>query len=52
MDPHQRRSAVLKITHLERDHFLDLTPRRKGKPINPEVPEAAREIRLGDHSKF
>ena len=52
MDPHQRRPALLQIAHLERHHFFDFAPRRVGEPVDPELPEAAREIRLGDLSKF
>ena len=52
MNPHQRRPAVLQIAHLERDDFFRFAPRRVGEPVDPEVPETAREIRLGDLSKL
>jgi hypothetical protein len=52
MDPHQRRPAVLQIAHLERHDFLDFASGLEGKPIDPEMPETAREIRLGYLSKF
>jgi hypothetical protein len=52
MDPHQRRPAVFQIAHLERHDFLRLGARRISEPVDPEVPETAREIRLGYLSKF
>jgi hypothetical protein len=43
---------MLQIAHLERHHVLGFRARRVSEPIDPEVPETAREIGLGDLSKF
>ncbi len=52
MNPHQRRIAVLQVAHLERHDFFCFAARCIGEPVDPEVPETAGEIRLGDLSKL
>jgi hypothetical protein len=43
---------MLQIAHLERDYVLGFRTRRVSEPIDPEVPETAREVRLSYFSKF
>jgi hypothetical protein len=43
---------MLQIAHLKRDYFFRFTARGISKPVDPELPETAREIRLGYLSKL
>ena len=52
MDPHQRRLGRLDVAHLQHHGFFRLRAVHALKPQNPEVPEAAGKIRLGDLAKL
>src|SRR6185437_3342513 len=52
MNPHQRRTALLQVAHFERHYFLGFGTRGVSESVDPEVPETAGEIRLGNLSKL